>query len=334
MTMKTSKIMSCVMAAAVILGLTGCSNGAAGGSSASTENNSSSTASTPDSSSSSATESTGTSAASDSTAGDSTTSLTGAITVVSREDGSGTRGAFVELLGIEQKNEAGEKEDMTRADAEIVNSTNGVMMSVAGNPSALGYISLGSLNDTVKAIKVDGVEVSAENIKAGNYKVARPFEICYKEDALDDLTKDFIKFITSTDGQAIVEENGYLSIDATEAYTPVKQSGTISANGSTSVGPLMEKLGAKYEELTGVKVEVQQTGSGAGITAATEGACSFGMSSRELKQEELDAGLTELKIADDGIAVIVNGENPVDDLTSEQIMKIYTGEINNWEELN
>lgn len=312
--MKKTKIMGCVMAAAMIMGLTGCNGGSNSGSSYGQN-------------SSSGNSSNGSLDAGQSSA------VTGKITVISREDGSGTRGAFVELMGIEQKNEAGEKEDMTRADAEINNTTNGVMMSVAGNANALGYISLGSLNDTVKAVKVDGVEVSAENIKSGSYKVARPFEICYKEDNLDDLSKDFIKFITSKEGQAIVEENGYLPIDTTESYTAAAQSGTVSCNGSTSVGPLMEKLAAKYEELTGAKVEVQQTGSGAGITAATEGACNIGMSSRELKQEELDAGLTELKIADDGIAVIVNNSNPIESISSEQIMKIYTGEINNWEEI-
>lgn len=258
----------------------------------------------------------------------------GAITVVSREDGSGTRGAFVELMGIEQKNEAGEKEDMTRADAEINNSTNGVLMSVAGNPSAIGYISLGSLNDSVKAFKVDGVEVSVDNIKAGTYPVARPFNICYIETNLTELDKDFITFITSADGQAIVADKGYIAIDTDAAYTPAGLSGTISCNGSTSVGPVMEVLAAKYEELNpDVKIEVQQTGSGAGITAATEGACQIGMSSRDLKQEELDAGLTPLKIADDGIAVIVNLENPLDSITSEQIMNVYTGSINNWSEL-
>ncbi len=261
--------------------------------------------------------------------------LTTNITVISREDGSGTRGAFVELMGIEQKNAEGEKEDMTRADAEINNSTNGVMMSVAGNPDAIGYISLGSLNDTIKALTVDGTEATADNIKAGKYAVARPFMLCYKEENLDDLSKDFIKFIESTDGQAIISDGGYISIDASESYTASGMSGTISCNGSTSVGPIMEKLGAKYMELNpDTKVEVQQTGSGAGITAATEGACSIGMSSRALKQEELDAGLTELKIADDGIAVIVNKENPLTNITSEQIMKIYTGEINSWGELN
>lgn len=258
------------------------------------------------------------------------------ITVVSREDGSGTRGAFVELMGIEQNNEAGEKEDMTRGDAEISNSTNGVMMSVAGNVDAIGYISLGSLNDSVKALDVNGVECSVDDIKSGSYVVARPFNICYQQAKLDEnaAAQDFIKFIESNDGQKIIADNGYISIDASGDYAASGASGAISLNGSTSVGPVMEKLAEAYKGLNpDVTIDIQQTGSGAGITSATEGTCDIGMSSRELKQEELDAGLTEMKIADDGIAVIVNLENPIENITSDEIMKIYTGEINNWSEL-
>ncbi len=271
------------------------------------------------------------------TASDSTkTKLDTDITVVSREDGSGTRGAFVELMGIEQKNEAGDKEDMTRGDAEISNSTNGVMMSVAGNVDAIGYISLGSLNDTVKALDVNGVECSVADIKSGDYVVARPFNICYQQAKLDEnaAAQDFIKFIESNDGQKIIADNGYIAIDASGDYTASGATGGISLNGSTSVGPVMEKLAEAYKALNpDVNIDIQQTGSGAGITSATEGTCDIGMASRELKQEELDAGLTEMKIADDGIAVIVNLENPIENITSDEVMKIYTGEINNWSEL-
>ena len=268
--------------------------------------------------------------------GSTNTKLDTDITVVSREDGSGTRGAFVELMGIEQKNEAGEKEDMTRGDAEISNSTNSVMMSVAGNVDAIGYISLGSLNDTVKALDVNGVECSVDDIKNGTYVVARPFNVCYQQAKLDGnaAAKDLIAFIESDDGQKIIADNGYISIESTGAYTASGVSGAISLNGSTSVGPVMEKLCEAYKALNpDVSIDIQQTGSGAGITSATEGSCDIGMSSRELKQEELDAGLTEMKIADDGIAVIVNLENPIENITSDEIMKIYTGEINNWSEL-
>lgn len=277
------------------------------------------------------------SSAADSTASDSTASkLDTDITVVSREDGSGTRGAFVELMGIEQKNEAGEKEDMTRGDAEISNSTNGVMMSVAGNVDAIGYISLGSLNDTVKALDVNGVECSVADIKSVDYVVARPFNVCYQQAKLDGnaAAKDLIAFIESDDGQKIIADNGYIAIDSTGAYAPSGVTGAISLNGSTSVGPIMEKLCEAYKALNpDVSIDIQQTGSGAGITSVTEGTCDIGMSSRELKQEELDAGLTEMKIADDGIAVIVNLENPIENITSDEVMKIYTGEINNWSEL-
>lgn len=268
--------------------------------------------------------------------GSTNTKLDTDITVVSREDGSGTRGAFVELMGIEQKNEAGEKEDMTRGDAEISNSTNSVMMSVAGNVDAIGYISLGSLNDTVKALDVNGVECSVDDIKNGTYVVARPFNVCYQQAKLDGnaAAKDLIAFIESDDGQKIIADNGYISIESTGAYTASGVSGAISLNGSTSVGPVMEKLCEAYKALNpDVSIDIQQTGSGAGITSATEGSCDIGMSSRELKQEELDAGLTEMKIADDGIAVIVNLDNPIENITSDEIMKIYTGEINNWSEL-
>lgn len=252
------------------------------------------------------------------------------ITVVSREDGSGTRSAFVELMEVVDA----DGKDATTLSAEINNSTNGVMMSVSGNPDAIGYISLGSLNDTVKAVKVDGVEASADNVKNGAYAVARPFEICYKEENLDDLAKDFISFIMSKDGQQIIADNHYIAVNSNASYTPAGLKGTISVNGSTSVGPVMEKLAAKYQELnSGAVVQIQQTGSGAGITAVTSDACNIGMSSRALKQAELDKGLSELKIADDGIAVIVHKDNKVDNLTSEQIRKIYLGELKNWSEI-
>ena len=295
--------------------------------------------STADNSATSGTSSAASSAAdnsADSSADNTATKLDTDITVVSREDGSGTRGAFVELMGIEQKNEAGEKEDMTRGDAEISNSTNGVMMSVAGNVDAIGYISLGSLNDTVKALDVNGVECSVADIKSGDYVVARPFNICYQQAKLDEnaAAQDFIKFIESNDGQKIIADNGYIAIDASGDYAASDATGGISLNGSTSVGPVMEKLAEAYKALNpDVSIDIQQTGSGAGITSATEGTCDIGMSSRELKQEELDAGLTEMKIADDGIAVIVNLENPITNITSDDIMKIYTGEINKWSEL-
>ena len=252
------------------------------------------------------------------------------ITVVSREEGSGTRGAFVELMKIED-----DDGDHTVDTAEISNSTSVVTQTVAGNQSAIGYISLGSLNDSVKAVKVDGVEPTVENIKAGSYAVSRPFEICYKEENLTDLGKDFISYIMSKEGQKIVDDEGYIAMDeSAESYTGSGMSGTLSLNGSTSVSPLMEKLAEAYRAINpDVTIDIQQTGSGAGITATADGTCEIGMSSRALKDEELAQGIAEEQIALDGIAVIVNKDNGVDTLTSEQIRQIFIGDITNWAEL-
>lgn len=252
------------------------------------------------------------------------------ITVVSREEGSGTRGAFVELMKIED-----DDGDHTVDTAEISNSTSVVTQTVVGNKSAIGYISLGSLNDTVKALKVDDVEPTVENIKAGSYAVSRPFEICYKEENLTDLGKDFISFIMSAEGQKIVDDEGYIAMDEkAESYTGSGMSGNLSLNGSTSVSPLMEKLAEAYRAINpDVTIDIQQTGSGAGITATADGTCEIGMSSRALKDEELSQGITEEQIALDGIAVIVNKDNGIGGLTSDQIRQIFVGDITNWAEL-
>ena len=249
------------------------------------------------------------------------------ITVISREEGSGTRGAFVELMKIED-----DDGDHTVDTAEISNSTSVVTQTVAGNKSAIGYISLGSLNDTVKAVKVDGVEASVEDIKSGAYAVSRPFEISYKEENLTDLGRDFVSFIMSADGQAILSAKGYIAADeSAKPYAAAGLTGALSVNGSTSVGPVMEKLAETYMELNaGVTIDIQQTGSGTGITSTIDGSCEIGMSSRALKDEELSQGLTPVTIAMDGIAVIVSLENTVDGLTSEQIRQIYTGELTDW----
>ena len=252
------------------------------------------------------------------------------ITVISREASSGTRGAFVELMGVVDE----DGKDLTVASAEETQSTNVMMTTVAGNVNAIGYVSLGSLSDTVKAVKVDGVEATVDNIKAGSYKVSRPFNIAYKDD-LSELAEDFKKYILSAEGQSIIEENGYIkATDSGESYKASGLTGKIVLDGSTSVGPVMEKLADAYKKLnTGVEIEIQQTSSSAGITSAIEGVCDIGMSSRELKQSELDQGVVSEKIAMDGIAVIVNKENSVSDLTSEQIKKIYLGEYTDWSEI-
>ena len=254
------------------------------------------------------------------------------IDVISREDGSGTRGAFVELTGVEQKID-GKKVDMTTEDAQITNNTAVMMTTFAGDTYAIGYISLGYLNDSVKAVKVAGVEATAENVKSGAYKVARPFNIAWKEDALSDAGKDFIAYILSSEGQAIVNANGYVGSDDAAAYEAAGVTGKVVVAGSSSVSPVMEKLAEAYMAAnTGVEIEIQTSDSTTGMTSAMEGACEIGMASRELKEAEA-AELESTAIAMDGIAVIVNNEIPVENLSLEQIGAIYTGETTVWNEL-
>lgn len=256
------------------------------------------------------------------------------ITVLTREEGSGTRGAFIELTGIEEKDEDGNKVDKTISSAETTNSTSVMITTVQGNKSSIGYISLGSYDSKkVKALKVDGSEATAENVKNGTYKVARPFNIATKGEAKE-IAADFIKFILSADGQAIVEKNGYISEGNTGAYTAANLKGKISVGGSSSVTPVMEKLKEAYVKLNpDVTIDVQQNDSTSGMKGAIDGIYDIGMASREVKDSEKSAGLTDTKIALDGIAVIVNKENDKTDITSEQIKEIYTGSITLWSEL-
>ena len=255
------------------------------------------------------------------------------ITVISREDGSGTRGAFVELLGIEEKNEAGEKIDRTVKTAEITEKTSVMITSIEGNKQAIGYISLGSLNDSVKALAIDGVAATVDNIKNGTYKVARPFNIAVKE-GLNEVGNDFITFILSAEGQAVVEDSGYISEGNTGAYTASGLSGKIVVGGSSSVTPVMEKLKEAYVKLNpNVTIEIQQSDSTTGMNNALEGIYDIGMASRDLKASELEKGLIPTAIAIDGIAVIVNNDNEVTGLSSEQVKNIYIGIITTWSEL-
>ena len=252
------------------------------------------------------------------------------IGVVSREDGSGTRGAFIELFGVEQKNEAGEKVDMTTPSAVVTNSTSVMMTTVAGDPYSIGYISLGSLNDTVKALEIDGVKPSVDNIKNGSYKVSRPFNIATMPQ-LGSEAQDFINYIMSADGQAVIEENGYIPVSDAPAYTGSVSSGKIVVSGSSSVTPVMEKLKEAYlAKNPGVTIEIQQSDSSTGMANAIDGTCDIGMASRELKDSELEKGLTSTVIAMDGIAVIVNNDCPADGLTSQQVKDIFTGEATVW----
>lgn len=253
------------------------------------------------------------------------------INVVSREDGSGTRGAFVEIVGILEKDANGNEVDRTYEEAIVQNGTDAVMTTVAGDKYAIGYISLGSLNDTVKAIKVEGAEATSENVQNNSYKIARPFNIAYKGE-LNPLAKDFMDFILSSEGQAIVVEEGYVQVDTDlPAYEGSEQSGNLVVAGSTSVTPVMEKLKEAYEGIhSGVSIEIQSTGSSAGMQSAIEGTADLGMASRELKDSELEV-LTGQPIAMDGIAIIINNANPIEDLTIDQVKSVFVGESTAWD---
>ncbi len=254
------------------------------------------------------------------------------ITIVSREDGSGTRGAFVELFGIEEK-QGDEKVDMTTDEAQITNSTSVMMTTVAGDDYAIGYVSLGVLDDSVKALQIDGVEASAENVKNGSYKVSRPFNIATKKDLSNEVAKDFINFIMSEEGQAVVAEENYIPLDDVKPFEGTNPSGKAVVGGSTSVSPVMEKLIEAYKKINAnAEIELQTSDSTTGMTSTIDGNYDIGMASRELKDEE-KAELTGQVIATDGIAVVVNNNSTVEGLTSEQVKAIYTGETITWDEV-
>ncbi|HWS29541.1 MAG TPA: substrate-binding domain-containing protein [Clostridia bacterium] len=255
------------------------------------------------------------------------------IHIVSREEGSGTRGAFIELFGVEQKDANGEKVDYTTEEAAITNSTNVMLTTVAGDDYAIGYISLGSLNDTVKALEIDGAAASVENIKSGTYKISRPFNIATKGD-VSEAAQDFVNYILSAEGQAVVSANGYIALDNAPAFAGGSASGKVVVAGSSSVSPLMEKLIEAYKAVNpNVSVELQTSDSTTGMTSTIDGICDIGMASRELKDSELEAGLNAATICTDGIAVIVNLNNPAAGLTAEQVKTIYVGEVLTWDEL-
>lgn len=256
------------------------------------------------------------------------------ISVYSREDGSGTRGAFIELFGLEEKASDGSKVDTTTDTAAITNSTSVMMTSVASDPDSIGYISLGSLNNTVKALLIDGVEATADNVKDGSYKVSRPFNIVVK-DNLSAPAQDFIDFIMSVDGQTIVEDNGYIAIaEAAAPYTKGDASGKVVVAGSSSVTPIMEKLAEAYQSLNpGVTIEVQQSDSTTGVNMAAQGTCDIGMASRDLKDSETASGVSSQAIAKDGIAVIVAPSSDAEGLTSQQVKDIFSGAVTNWAEV-
>lgn len=255
------------------------------------------------------------------------------ITVISREDGSGTRGAFIELTGVEQKDADGKKVDRTTEAAAVQSSTNGVMTAVANDAAAIGYISLGSLNDTVKAVTVDGVKAGADTVKDGSYTLARPFNLVTNGDATDPVAVDFLAYCLSADGQALATDKGYIGSEG-EAFTSAQPAGKIVVGGSSSVAPLMEKLVEAYKTVNpNAEIEHLTTDSTTGVSGALDGSYTIGLASRELKDSEKEAGAKATVLAMDGIAVVVNPENPVENLTVDQIQSIYVGEVTTWDEV-
>ena len=255
------------------------------------------------------------------------------VTIVSREDGSGTRGAFIELFGIEEKQDDGTKVDMTTTDAQITNNTSVMLTTVADTEDAIGYVSLGSLNDSVKALKIDGAEATAENIENGSYKVSRPFNIAVKKDLNNKVAKDFMSFIMSTEGQKVVADEKYIAVADVKDYAGTKPSGSCVVGGSSSVSPLMEKLIEAYKAVNpNASIELQTSDSTTGMTSTIEGSYDIGMASRELKEEEA-AELEPTVIATDGIAVVVNNANPLDELSADQVKDIYVGNVSTWDEI-
>jgi phosphate transport system substrate-binding protein len=256
-----------------------------------------------------------------------------AITVVSREDGSGTRGAFIELFGIEVKNDDGSKKDTTTKEAVIANQTGVMLTNIAGDPYAIGYVSLGSLDNSVKALSIESVVASVENVKNKSYAIMRPFNIATKAE-ISELAQDFIGFILSAEGQAVITDGKYIAVDAAaKPYAGSKPAGKIVVAGSSSVTPIMEKLKEAYLAINaGAEIEIQMSDSSAGMTAAKDGTCDIGMASRELKETEA-AELTATAIALDGIAVIVNSGNPATDLSKDQVKAIFTGEAVTWSDI-
>lgn len=324
--MKRTSVVASVLAASMALSLAACGSTASESTAASSESTAASSESTVASTSEAASESAEATEASDFDTDQD-------ITVITREDGSGTRGAFIELTGVEEKNDAGEKEDMTTQAAATQNSTNGVMTAVANDETAIGYISLGSLNDTVKAVTVGGVEATAENVSNGTYTLARPFNIVTNGEPTDPVAVDFIAYCMSPDGQALATEDGYIGGEGTE-YTSTQPSGSITVGGSSSVSPLMEKLIEAYKTVNpNATLELLTTDSTTGVTGALDGTYTVGMASRELKDTETAEGAQATVLAMDGIAVVVNPANSVSDLSVDQIKSIYTGEATVWSDL-
>ena len=252
------------------------------------------------------------------------------IDVISREDGSGTRGAFIEIFGIEKKNAEGKKIDCTTDEAAITNSTAVMLSSVAGDKYAIGYVSLGSLNNSVKPLQIDGADASVENINNRSYKISRPFNIAVK-DNLSDVASDFVNYILSDEGQNVIAANKYIKVKTSGKFQSKAPKGKAVVAGSSSVSPVMEKLIESYKKInSNAVIELQTSDSTTGVTNAINGTCDIGMASRGLKSSEKEKGVNEVTIAIDGIAVIVNKENPTVGLSKAQVESIFTGKVEKW----
>ena len=248
------------------------------------------------------------------------------IAVFTREDGSGTRSAFIEITGV--------GDDMY-IEAVVQNETAQILTSVETNDSGIGYVSVGSLSDSVKALEIDGVIPSNETIMDGSYSLQRPFLVVVTDEKKNDpLVQDFLDFMLSIEGQELAANRTTQAVDNPSAYSPSGLSGTLKVGGSTSVEPLMQQMREAYiAHNPGVEIEISGGGSGTGINEATEGILDLGMSSRELRDNEKEL-LTDIAIALDGVAVIVNAANPLTGLTLDQVREIYVGEIIRWNQIS
>lgn len=249
---------------------------------------------------------------------------------ISREMGSGTRGAFVDIFDV--KEQVGKKKiDATSKKAEVTNSTGVMITTVANSKNAIGYISLGSLNDSIKAVKIDGVAPSVENINNKTYTVFRPFNLAISSD--NELVNDFLDYTSSNQAKSIIQKAGYIALYDNE-FSSKKPSGKIVVAGSSSITPLMEKLKESYKSINpNATIEIQQSDSTTGINSAIEKIADIAMVSREFKDSELKNGLKTQVLALDGLAVIVNKANPIDSLSKDSVKKIFTGDITTWEKV-
>ncbi len=252
------------------------------------------------------------------------------VAVFSREDGSGTRSAFAELVGLQQKAADGTPVDLTANDAVITNSTSVMLTSVANDPAAIGYVSMGSLTDAVRALAIDGVEATPANVKSGAYKLARPLNFVTKKD-LSPAAQDFLAFAASAEGQTVAEKAGYVSAATGKPFASNGAQGKVVVAGSSSVSPVAEKIAEAFKQANpNVSVEIQTSDSTTGIALCADGTADVGMASRELADSESAKGLSASPVALDGIAVIVPPSQTVTGLTTQQVRDLFAGDVTSW----